>query len=261
LRRLALGLQAAVVAAFVVAAVSVWAHVGSAHGLTHTVGVFVVLAELLRDGVLYPAPTADLVYSVFYHPLAFAPVALLLVDYTVVTVRTDSPIKSMRDMVARLKADPNSISFGLVSRGGPNHLAIAQAMRAAGLTVSKQWIRLGDHRYESGFELMTQLLDCDPPVTAVFTSNNMMTLGALNALHQRGKRIPQDIAIVGFDDMEWSTSLNPPLTAVSQPTVEIGVQAAQLLLERITKPGLPVRVVTLKTELKVRQSCGSALPE
>jgi putative tricarboxylic transport membrane protein len=62
-----------------------------------------------------------------------APVALLLVDYTVVTVRTDSPIKSMRDMVARLKADPNSISFGLVSRGGPNHLAIAQAMRAAGI--------------------------------------------------------------------------------------------------------------------------------
>jgi len=62
-----------------------------------------------------------------------APVALLLVDYTVVTVRTDSPIKSMRDMVARLKADPNAIAFGLVSRGGPNHLAIAQAMRAAGI--------------------------------------------------------------------------------------------------------------------------------
>ncbi|MDP1536632.1 MAG: tripartite tricarboxylate transporter substrate binding protein [Burkholderiales bacterium] len=62
-----------------------------------------------------------------------APVALLLVDYTVVTVRTDSPIKSMRDLVARLKADPNAIAFGLVSRGGPNHLAIAQAMRATGI--------------------------------------------------------------------------------------------------------------------------------
>lgn len=62
-----------------------------------------------------------------------APVALLLVDYTVVTVRTDSEIKSMRDLVARLKADPNAIAFGLVSRGGPNHLAIAQAMRAAGI--------------------------------------------------------------------------------------------------------------------------------
>lgn len=61
------------------------------------------------------------------------PLALLLVDYTVVTVKTDSQIRSMRDLVARLKADPNSITFGLVSRGGPNHLAIAQAMRAAGI--------------------------------------------------------------------------------------------------------------------------------
>ena len=62
-----------------------------------------------------------------------APVALLLVDYSVISVRHDSPIKSMRELVARLKADPNSISFGLVSRGGPNHLAVAQAMRAAGI--------------------------------------------------------------------------------------------------------------------------------
>jgi len=62
-----------------------------------------------------------------------APVALLLEDYTVVTVKNDSPIKGMRDLVARMKADPNAISFGLVSRGGPNHLAIAQAMRAAGI--------------------------------------------------------------------------------------------------------------------------------
>ncbi len=61
------------------------------------------------------------------------PIALLLVDYSVVTVKADSPLKSMRELVARLKADPGSISFGLVSRGGPNHLALAQAIRAAGL--------------------------------------------------------------------------------------------------------------------------------
>lgn len=59
-------------------------------------------------------------------------VALLLVDYTVISVRKDSPIKSMRDLVARLKANTDSVSFGLVSRGGPNHLAAAQAMKAAG---------------------------------------------------------------------------------------------------------------------------------
>lgn len=62
-----------------------------------------------------------------------SPIALLLVDYSVVTVKVDSPIKSMRELVARLKADPGAIAFGLVSRGGPNHLALAQAMRAAGI--------------------------------------------------------------------------------------------------------------------------------
>jgi putative tricarboxylic transport membrane protein len=65
------------------------------------------------------------------------PLALLLVDYTVVTVKADSPIKTMRDMVERLKKDPDSISFGLVARGGPNHLAVAQAMRSAGVDARK----------------------------------------------------------------------------------------------------------------------------
>ncbi|MDP2242293.1 MAG: tripartite tricarboxylate transporter substrate binding protein [Burkholderiales bacterium] len=65
------------------------------------------------------------------------PIALLLVDYTVISVKADSPLKSMRDLVARLKADPESIAFGLVSRGGPNHLAAAQAMKAAGIESKK----------------------------------------------------------------------------------------------------------------------------
>lgn len=65
------------------------------------------------------------------------PLALLLVDYTVISVRDDSPIKSMKDLVARLKADPQSVSFGFPSRGGPNHLATAQAMRSAGIDPNK----------------------------------------------------------------------------------------------------------------------------
>jgi putative tricarboxylic transport membrane protein len=65
------------------------------------------------------------------------PIALLLVDYTVITVKADSPIKSMRDLIARLKADPGSVAFGLVSRGGPNHLAAAQAVKAGGVDPKK----------------------------------------------------------------------------------------------------------------------------
>jgi DNA-binding LacI/PurR family transcriptional regulator len=104
------------------------------------------------------------------------------------------------------------------------------------------------------------LLESKPEITAMFVSNNMMSLGALTAIHHRKLRIPEDVAVVGFDDMPWSVSLNPPLTAVAQPTMEIGTRAAELLLERIATPDLPARVETLKTELKVRQSCGAFAP-
>ena len=71
------------------------------------------------------------------HYKDLTPLALLLVDYTVITVKADSPMKGMRDLVDRLKADPESISFGVVARGGPNHLAVAQAMRSAGVDPKK----------------------------------------------------------------------------------------------------------------------------
>lgn len=71
------------------------------------------------------------------HYTEFTPLALLLVDYSVITVAANSPIKSMRDMVERLRADPESLSFGVVARGGPNHLAAAQAMRSAGIDPKK----------------------------------------------------------------------------------------------------------------------------
>jgi putative tricarboxylic transport membrane protein len=71
------------------------------------------------------------------HYKDLTPLALLLEDYTVITVKADSPLKTMRDLVQRLKSDPESVSFGLVARGGPNHLAIAQAMRSAGVDPKK----------------------------------------------------------------------------------------------------------------------------
>lgn len=97
----------------------------------------------------FPADPHYLLYAnptVFTNQLAglspnlytdMTPLALLMVDYTVISVRNDSPIKSMKELLAMLKADPQSVAFGLPSRGGPNHLAIAQAMRSAGIDPNK----------------------------------------------------------------------------------------------------------------------------
>jgi putative tricarboxylic transport membrane protein len=97
-------------------------HAGDPHYLHYTT------ATLFTNHIAGVAP---------HHYKELTPLALLLVDYTVVSVKQDSQIKSMRELVQRLRSDPESISFGLVARGGPNHLALAQALRAGGVEPKK----------------------------------------------------------------------------------------------------------------------------
>lgn len=131
------------------------------------------------------------------------------------------------------------------------------ALAARGIEKDEALVRYGDSKHESGRRLTRELLDLADPPSALFTGNNLITLGALETIHGRGLRIPEDVAIVGFDDMYWSISLNPPLTAVAQPGHEIGRRAADMLFERIAEPDRPCAKVVLKTTLMVRRSCGA----
>lgn len=130
------------------------------------------------------------------------------------------------------------------------------ALQLAGVPVRSELIIRGDFREQGGYDGMNVLLAAAQAPTAVFAANNLMTLGALRALHESGRDIPEDVALIGFDDMPWATSLNPPLTAVAQPDTEIGRTAAELLLGRIADPSRPVRHVVLEASLVVRASCG-----
>jgi DNA-binding LacI/PurR family transcriptional regulator len=134
------------------------------------------------------------------------------------------------------------------------------ALGGAGISLDASLIRYGNSKHESGRDLTAELLDMPEPPTALFTGNNLITLGALETIHRRGLRIPQDVALVGFDDMYWAISLNPPLTAVSQPGYEIGRRAADLLFQRVAEPDRPSAKVVLKTTLIVRRSCGANGP-
>ncbi len=128
-----------------------------------------------------------------------------------------------------------------------------------GLTIDPDIIVSRDSDYRSGADLAAHLLDMPHPPTALFTSNNLLTLGALETIHSRGLKIPGQVAIVGFDDMDWAMSLNPPLTAVRQSGFEIGRIAIELLHQRIADPARPFVSIVLKTELIVRSSCGYQL--
>jgi len=81
-----------------------------------------------------------------------------------------------------------------------------------------------------------------------------MSLGVLQALHERGHRCPDDVSLVGFDDMPWQVATQPPLTCIAQPTYDIGATAARLLIARIADPTRPVHRVVLETSLIVRSS-------
>ena len=134
---------------------------------------------------------------------------------------------------------------------------VHEAMREAGRTTRPELIYHGDFRESGGYDGMRALMALARPPSAVFVANNLMTLGAFRALHEAGIRIPEEVALVGFDDMPWATSLNPPLTAVSQPSQEIGSSAADLLLDRIARPERSIRHLILETTLVVRASCGA----
>lgn len=133
------------------------------------------------------------------------------------------------------------------------------ALRDAGRPIRQDLIYSGDFREAGGYAGMNALIALARRPTAVFVANNLMTLGAFRALHEADVRIPEEVALVGFDDMPWATSLNPPLTAVSQPSQEIGSSAADLLLDRIARPDRAIRHLILETKLVVRASCGAAL--
>ncbi|GIL09068.1 MAG: LacI family transcriptional regulator [Chloroflexota bacterium] len=133
------------------------------------------------------------------------------------------------------------------------------AHRAAGLEPAPGLVKIGTFKRDSGYELTHDLLKSSNPPDAIFAANNLMALGSIRALHERDVRIPDTVALVSFDDMPWAQDLNPPLTAVAQPSYELGQQALELLLHRMRHPHGTYRKVILQPQLIVRQS-SSARP-
>jgi LacI family transcriptional regulator len=139
-------------------------------------------------------------------------------------------------------------------------LGYESALRDFGVTVDLVLIQNGHSTIEGGVAAARTLLDLDPRPTAIFAANNLMTVGLFLTIKQRGLRCPEDIAVVGFDDMVWLSAFAPGLTTIAQPNYDLGKQAAELLMDRLTgkQPGSP-RIVVLPSRLVVRESCGHPL--
>jgi LacI family transcriptional regulator len=111
-----------------------------------------------------------------------------------------------------------------------------QALSSAGIEYDHTLVRCGSFREESGCLLAEELLDLDQPVDALFAGNNAMSFGVFKAIDSRGLRVPEDIGMVGFDDMPWASLRAISLTTVAQPVYELGNTAASRLFQRLLYP-------------------------
>jgi LacI family transcriptional regulator len=145
---------------------------------------------------------------------------------------------------------------------GPAHMLCSlarldgyrSALERAGVAASQDLVRYGDFQHEGGFARARELLGLAERPTAIFAGSDQQAFGVYEAARQRGLRIPDDLSVVGFDELPVSRWASPPLTTVRQPLAEMGGAAAQMLGELIDGGPLRTNRVELSTELHVRES-------
>jgi LacI family transcriptional regulator len=133
------------------------------------------------------------------------------------------------------------------------------ALEEANLKCDDQLIIKGNFHPKSGYEAANQLLDLPNKPSAIFAVNDLMAMGVIRAAVEQGLKVPDDLAVVGFDDIELASYTIPPLTTISQPINDIGQIAVELLTERIDQPDLEPRRIIINGELVVRGTSAPVL--
>ena len=167
---------------------------------------------------------------------------------------TEHLITTGRKIVATITGPPD------MSAGQDRLTGYRQALEATGQRPDPSLEAVGDFTREGGAEAMRRLLEARPDVDAVFAASDLMAAGAVQVLRAAGRRIPEDVAIVGFDDSSTAEATEPPLTSVRQPIEEMGREMVRLLLEHTADPGSVPRKVILATQLVRRRSSEGVPP-
>lgn len=131
-----------------------------------------------------------------------------------------------------------------------------QALLDHDMALDPELIKEADSRRERAQKFTRDLLSLRDPPTAIFTGNNLTTLGVLATLNENEIAVPEEMAVVGYDDVPWAQALNPPPTVMDQPGYEMGRRAVEILLDRLQDPERSPTTVTLQPRLIVRHSCG-----
>jgi DNA-binding LacI/PurR family transcriptional regulator len=153
---------------------------------------------------------------------------------------TYAPVPGLHDVVQRL-------------------LVYRSVLESAGIIYDASLVKDGAYDPDTGYRAMQSLLELSPLPTALFAMNDVMAFGAMTAIYEAGLRIPEDIAVVGFDDIRLAAFSTPALTTVREPNIEHGCIAGTMLIDLINNKPIEHHHIVLKTELKIRDSCGFKL--
>lgn len=155
-------------------------------------------------------------------------------------------------------------AIAIITGAGGNHDAAErlrgyeQAMREAAIAIPNDWLIPGDFTEASGYHAVASLLALRERPTAVFAANDAMAIGALSALREARLRVPDDMAVAGFDDIPMARYMSPPLTSVHVAIAELGTQAVQTLIHAIDRKNEHSRRhQRVATTLVIRTSCGA----
>jgi LacI family transcriptional regulator len=231
--------------------------------------------DVAKEGQYVNAALTEQVAGVIISPTASSPHVERLVDAGVPVVAIDRrlPDAAVDTVLVDNERGAAAAVTHLVEAGyrriacltGPAGLYTAdrrldgyrRALAAAGLTADDTLVRHADFRQEGGYAAMSSLLTNGARPDAVFVTNNLMTVGAMDRVFEEKLDVPEQLGVIGFDDVPWARLLRPALSTVAQPTYEVGRNAADLLSARISDPKRPPSTVTLPTELRLRESSRS----
>jgi LacI family transcriptional regulator len=195
-------------------------------------------------------------------------VPFVLIDRTVAGIESDvilgDSVGGARQLVEHLiSLEHRRIGFIVesdeVSTARDRRRGYQSALTAAGISLDPAVVATATADPRGGFEGMRRLLELEDPPTAVFTVNNLVALGAIEAVRAAGLEVPDDVALVCFDDIEYASRLYPFITVMEQPAEAFGTLGMQLLLDRIAGRGPErPRMVVLPAEFVVRKSCGAS---
>ncbi|MCX7220713.1 MAG: LacI family DNA-binding transcriptional regulator [Burkholderiales bacterium] len=129
-----------------------------------------------------------------------------------------------------------------------------RALKEAGIARREEYLAHSDFTSQGGFTAFQQLLALERRPSAIFASNDLMAIGGLCAAHQAGMKIPEQLSVIGYDDIALASFSTPPLTTIAQPKYEIGVLTAQVMVQRIRNAASELQREKLETKLMIRQS-------